>query len=246
MSRRPCLKHQISRLRVALGMDQKTFAAALCLKIKTLQSYEACANRLPGCVAEEVGKLFNVDADALAANTGLLTPEKLPWSPKDASKFSLEFQIVWAKINALHGTTALSAIYAAAAQKQLVPLLSRKVIVFFSKLEEEFGLDQKTYNSYKKENDLKIEGLEAQLDEIQMTDFKKSALCNKMDQGGVFHIATDTGQEVMLNLPADLMKRASAKPGEKIELPSDYWPKKKGALLSQRPKQRRAKPKKRS
>lgn len=241
MNRKEKPRHAIARLRAETGMTRDQFAEVLQMSARTLESIEDGRRNLQQELADDVQAVFNVAASAIMENGPLVTPCGQPWSMQSVTKFSTEFQAVWAKVNAAFAGTALAAIYASAAQRQMMPLATATVVKMLHELQGKFGICPETLAGSNDEKTEYVAKLQKELDRIQMADFKKSALFSEMDAGGVFTSEGPDGP-VTIDLPADLTARAAASPGETVKMPDAYWSKRR-AMPVKRPRVRKPKSK---
>ena len=231
----------IARLRDATGMTRDQFAEALQERSRTMDGYAEGRRPPTPALADAIERLFNVSSSAIMENGPLVTPCGQPWSMQSVTKFSTEFQAVWAKVNAAFAGTALAAIYASAAQRQMMPLATATVVKMLHELQGKFGICPETLAGSNDEKTEYVAKLQKELDRIQMADFKKSALFSEMDAGGVFTSEGPDGP-VTIDLPADLTLRAAAFPGETVKMPDAYWSKRRAAPVK-RPRVRKPKSK---
>jgi transcriptional regulator with XRE-family HTH domain len=237
MSHKKKPRHAVARLRDETGMSRAEFADALQVPLRTMESYLEGLRPPPPTLADDIQAVFNVSAAAIMADGPLVTPSGKPWSMQEVTKFSTEFQAVWAEVNALFAGAALAAIYASAAQRQQMPLATATVAKMLRDLQDKFGICQETLASSNEAKNRRVAKLQKELDRIQMADFKRSALFGAMDAGGVF---TPDGSDgpATINLPADLAARAAAFPGETVKMSGEYWAKRRAAPVK-RPRVRK-------
>lgn len=230
-------RHAIARLRDETGMTRDQFAEVLKISARTLESIEDGRRNLQQELADDVQAVFNVSAAAIMTDGPLVTPCGRPWSMREVTKFSPEFQAVWAEVNALFAGAALAAIYASAAQHQQMPLATATVVKMLQELQDKFGICPETLARYERKKAGLVASLKLELDRIQIEDHKKSALFGAMDAGGVFTSEGPDGPAT-INLPPDLAARAAASPGETVKMPDAYWPKRR-AMPVKRPRVRK-------
>ena len=237
MNHKKKTRHAVARLRDASGMTRAEFADALQMSARTLEAIEEGRRPPQQEFADAIESVFNVSADAIMADGPLVTPCGKPWSIQEVTKFSTEFQAVWAEANALFAGGALAAIYASAAQRQQMPLATATVVKMLGDLQDKFGICQETLARYEREKAGLVASLKIELDQIQMADFKKSALFSELNAGGVF---TPDGPDgpATINLPRDLTARAAASPGTTVKMPDAYWSKRR-AMPVRRPRIRK-------
>ena len=234
--KKPC--HATGRLRAETGMSRAEFADALQVPLRTMESYLEGRRAPTPALADAIERVFNVAAAAIMTDGPLVTPCGKPWSMQEVTKLSAEFQTVWAEVNALFAGAALAAIYASAAQHQMMPLATAAVFRMLRDLEGKFGSCQETLARSNEAKNKRVAKLEKELDKIQIDDFKKSALFSELNAGGVF---TSEGPAT-IDLPADLTARAAAFPGETVKMPDAYWSKRRAAPVK-RPRVRKPKSK---
>ena len=227
-------RHATARLRAETGMTRAEFAEALQVPTRTMEGYEEGRRPPTPALADAIERVFNVAAAAIMTDGPLVTPGGKPWSMKDVTKFSTEFQAVWAEVNALFATASIEAIYASAAQHQQMPLATAAVVKMLRELQDKFGTCQETLARSNEAKNKRVAKLQKELDKIQMDDFKKSALFSEMNAGGGF---TFDGHAT-INLPPDLAARAAASPGETVKMPDGYWAKRRAAPVK-RPRVRK-------
>lgn len=241
MSHKKKTRTAVARLRAETGMTRDQFAEALQMSARTFESYEDGSRTLQQEFADAVQAVFNVSASAIMENGPLVTPCGQPWSMQSVTRFSPAFQSVWAEVNALFAGAALAAIYASAAQRQQMPLATAAVVKMLHELQGKFGICPETLARYERKKAGLVASLKIELDQIQMADFKKSALFGATDAGGSFTFEGPDGPAT-INLPADLAARAAASPGETVKMPDGYWAKRR-AIPSKRARVRKPKPK---
>ena len=241
MNHRKKTRTAIARLRAETGMTRDQFAEVLQMSSRTFESYEDGSRTLQQEFADDVQAVFNVSASAIMENGPLVTPCGKPWSMQEVRQCSTEFQAVWAKVNALFAGAALEAIYASAAQHQMMPLATATVVKMLHELQGKFGSCQETLARSNEAKNKRVAKLQKELDKIQMDDFKKSALFSELNGGGVFTLEGPDGP-VTIDLPSDLTARAAASPGETVKMPDAYWSKRR-AMPVKRPRVRKPKPK---
>ena len=237
--KKPC--HATGRLRAETGMSRAEFADALQVPLRTMESYLEGRRAPTPALADAIERLFHVSASAIMTDGPLVTPCGKPWSMKDVTKFSTEFQAVWAKVNALFAGAALEAIYASAAQHQMMPLATATVVKMLHELQGKFGSCQETLASSNEAKNERVAKLQKKLDKIQIEDHKRSAVFSELNAGGVFTSEGPDGPAT-INLPPDLAARAAASPGETVKMPDAYWAKRR-AMPVKRPRVRKPKPK---
>ena len=241
MNHRKKPRTAIARLRAETGMSRAEFAHALQVPLRTMESYLEGRRAPTPALADAIERVFNVAAAAIMTDGPLVTPCGKPWSMQEVTKFSAGFQAVWAKVNAAFAGTALAAIYASAAQRQMMPTATATVVKMLHELQGKFGICPETLAKSNKEKTEYVADLQRELDKIQIEDHKKSALFGAMDAGGVFTFEGPDGP-VTIDLPADLSARAAAFPGETVKMPDAYWSKRRAAPVK-RPRVRKPKSK---
>ena len=237
MNRKEKPRHAIARLRAETGMTRDQFAEVLKISARTLESIEDGRRNPQQELANAIESVFMCSASAIMENGPLVTPHGQPWSMQEVRQCSIEFQAVWAKVNAFFAGAALEAIYASAAQHQMMPLATATVVKMLHELKGKFGICQETLARSNEAKNKRVAKLQKELDRIQMADFKKSALFSEMDAGGVFTSEGPDGP-VTIDLPADLTARAAAFPGETVKMPDAYWSKRRAAPVK-RPRVRK-------
>jgi DNA-binding XRE family transcriptional regulator len=204
-------------------MTRSQFAEALQISPRTLEAYEEGRRRPQPELANAVESVFNVAAAAIMENGDLVTPCGKPWSMKDVTQFSPEFQAVWASVNALFAAAALEAIYASAAQRQQMPLATSLICKMLQDLQDKFGLCQETLARSNEEKTQRVAKLQRELDNIQIEDLKNSVVFSQLNAGRRLTLSDGPDGPVTIDLPADLTARAAASPGEPVKMPDDYW-----------------------
>ena len=241
MNHRKKTRTAIARLRAETGMTLAEFAETLQERYSTMESYMRGVHPPTPALADAIENVFNVAASAIMENGPLVTPCGKPWSMQEVRQCSIEFQAVWAKVNALFAGAALEAIYASAAQHQMMPLATATVVKMLHELKGKFGICQETLARSNEAKNKRVAKLEKELDKIQIEDHKKSALFGELNAGGVFTFEGPDGP-VTIDLPADLSARAAASPGETVKMPDGYWAKRRAAPVK-RPRVRKPKSK---
>ena len=219
------IRPAIARLRDETKMTRSQFAEALQISARTLEAYEEGRRRPQPELANAVESVFNVAGSAIMTDGPLVTPCGKPWSMQEVTKFSPEFQSVWADVNALFAGAALAAIYASAAQRQQMPLATASVVKMLQELQDKFGICQETLARSQEEKTKLVAKLQRELDKIQMEDLKKSVVFSELNAGRRLTLLDGPDGPVTIDLPADLTARAAASPGEPVKMPDEYWPK---------------------